>query len=192
MTDPAQITEFKHKLRTNMKTKLQAVPMTERLRLSQIINTRLFYTPQFKMAKTIATTISHDWEVHTDHTILAAWGAEKTVVVPRMDPFTKTMSFHVITDLSDLETGHGNTMQPKPHCPVVSPDQISLMLVPGLLFDRHKNRLGQGGGYFDRYLAGYTGDVFALAYDLQVVDKRIPTLPHDQPVTKILTESEIF
>ena len=193
MTDPKQINEFKQRLRTSMRQKLQSVPMEERLRLSQIINTRLFYTPQFKMAKVVATTVSMDWEVHTDHTILAAWAAEKTVVVPRVGSGARQMDFYVITDLADLEEAPGGIMLPRlDRCAKVEPEEISLLLVPGLLFDRHKNRLGQGGGYFDTFLERYTGDSFALAYDVQVVEKRMPVLPHDRAVSKILTESEII
>lgn len=192
MTDKQQIVDFKHKLRTTMKQRLQAVPMAERLRLSQIINTRLFYTPQFKMAKTLATTVSLAWEVHTDHTILAAWAAEKTVVIPRVLTGSRQMDFYIIHDLNDLVPSNYGLMEPRQQCQQVSVQDIDLLLVPGLLFDRHKNRLGQGGGYFDTFLAQYQGNAFALAYGQQVVDKRLPTLPHDQPVTKILTESEII
>lgn len=192
MTDNEKIA-FKKKLRAGMKKKLQAIPQEERLRLGNIINTRLFYTPQFKMAKIIATTISFDWEVHTDHTILAAWAAEKTVVVPRVTKGTRQMDFYAISDINQLEKTHFGLWEPKLDlCPKISINRIDLAVIPGLLFDRDKNRLGYGGGYYDTFLAQYTGDKFALAYDIQLVDKKLPTEPHDQKIDKILTESEIF
>ena len=185
--------EFKKKLRAGMKKKLQSIPTEERLRLSNIINTRLFYTPQFKMAKVIATTFSFEWEVHTDHTILAAWAAEKTVVLPRVKKGTTQMDFYIVNDLNQLEETHFGMLEPKTNiCQRIAMDMIDLAIIPGLLFDQQKNRLGYGGGYYDTFLAKYQGDKFALAYDIQVVDKLLPTEPHDQKVDKILTESTIF
>lgn len=192
MTNNEKI-EFKKKLRSTMKKKLQAVSQEERLRLSNIINTRLFYTPQFKMAKVIAITISFDWEVHTDHTILAAWAAEKTVVVPRVTKNSRHMDFYAISDLSDLEETHFGLLEPKiDTCEKIEIEKIDLLIVPGLLFDHEKNRLGYGRGYYDTFLEKYKGDKFALAYDLQVVNKLLPTEEHDQKVDKILTESTII
>ena len=73
--------------------------------------------------------------------------------------------------------------------PEAFPDEIELIVVPGIAFDRNGNRIGRGQGYYDRFLAGYRhkGVPFiGLAFDFQVVQK-IPSLPHDIPVTKLIT-----
>jgi 5-formyltetrahydrofolate cyclo-ligase len=60
------------------------------------------------------------------------------------------------------------------------PETIDLILVPGVAFSRDKHRLGRGGGFFDRLLAGRAANAFKLAicFSFQVVD-RVPTEAHD-------------
>lgn len=63
-----------------------------------------------------------------------------------------------------------------------------LVIAPAALVDRGGFRLGWGGGYYDRALAGRTQPVFALVHDDEVVD-RVPREPHDRPVDGIVTPS---
>jgi 5-formyltetrahydrofolate cyclo-ligase len=68
-----------------------------------------------------------------------------------------------------------------------------LIITPGLSFDLKFNRLGYGGGYYDRVLtgAGTKSRKIALAFDLQILDN-IPSCPHDCKVDMIITESNIY
>jgi 5-formyltetrahydrofolate cyclo-ligase len=75
-------------------------------------------------------------------------------------------------------------------CEAVTPGNLDLVLVPGLAFSQCGDRLGRGGGYYDRFLgllAPSTPRV-ALAFDLQLYPS-VPTEAHDLPVGSILTES---
>ena len=66
------------------------------------------------------------------------------------------------------------------------------MLIPGLAFDRDGNRLGYGGGFYDRYLGEHKEIIgAALSYDFQLVD-RLPAENHDRPVDYIVTPGEIM
>jgi 5-formyltetrahydrofolate cyclo-ligase len=75
----------------------------------------------------------------------------------------------------------------------VADDQIDntldAVLVLGMAFDRRGYRLGHGGGYFDRFLAGRPFPAIALAYDFQVLD-RVPAEPHDIPMSVVVTETQ--
>ncbi len=75
-------------------------------------------------------------------------------------------------------------------CEVVAPGSLDLVLVPGLAFSQCGDRLGRGGGYYDRCLGRLPPSTpkVALAFDLQVYPS-IPTEAHDLPVGSILTES---
>lgn len=69
---------------------------------------------------------------------------------------------------------------------------LNLILVPGIAFDRTGNRLGRGGGFYDRLLAEYPGaTAIGLCFDFQLVDS-LPVEPHDRPVNWIVTESQVF
>lgn len=78
--------------------------------------------------------------------------------------------------------------QPDTECPAVNPKDLSLILLPGLCFDVHGFRLGHGGGYYDRYLAGSDGFTVALCRD-KLLFPALPVEKHDRPVDLILTES---
>ena len=64
-----------------------------------------------------------------------------------------------------------------------------LILVPALCYDRLCRRLGQGGGYYDRYLAGYGGATVGLCRE-GLLQEAVPVEAHDRPVDCVLTERE--
>ena len=75
----------------------------------------------------------------------------------------------------------------------VEPKRIDIMLVPGLAFDKHGNRLGQGGGFYDRYLPYVRQDCLTLgiALDEQVIES-VPHGTNDQRVDYIVTPTRVI
>jgi len=73
------------------------------------------------------------------------------------------------------------------------PDQIDLVLVPGLAFSKERHRLGRGGGFFDRMLSDRAKNAFKLAicFSFQVVDA-IPVEEHDVKVDAVVTEQGVW
>ncbi|MEM6393376.1 MAG: 5-formyltetrahydrofolate cyclo-ligase [Planctomycetota bacterium] len=91
-----------------------------------------------------------------------------------------------LTTLDQLEPGPHNTLQPPPTSHIPHPTTYHLLL-PALAVTRAGDRLGQGGGYYDRYLTVHPDQsTTALVYDEQVTD-HLPTEPHDQRVQRIIT-----
>ncbi|MFU8888129.1 MAG: 5-formyltetrahydrofolate cyclo-ligase [Trueperaceae bacterium] len=83
-------------------------------------------------------------------------------------------------------------LQPRPDAPPVDPGEIDLVLVPGLVFDVHGGRLGHGQGHYDRLLPRLPGHVPLVGVTLDaLVVGRLPTEPHDAPVTHLLTPGGI-
>src|SRR3954447_13365457 len=80
---------------------------------------------------------------------------------------------------------------PKPDQELHLPENIDLVLVPGLAFSGDRHRLGRGGGFFDRLLGGRAPQAFKLGicFSFQVVDA-MPTESHDVVMNAIVTESE--
>jgi len=91
---------------------------------------------------------------------------------------------------SVMETHRYGFSQPVDGSRPVDVQAIDIALVPGLVFDTEKNRLGHGGGYYDRLLATLRPDALriGIAASIVVVDHEIPTGAYDLPVHKILTE----
>jgi 5-formyltetrahydrofolate cyclo-ligase len=76
------------------------------------------------------------------------------------------------------------------NAPVVMPVEIGIILVPGLAFTRKGDRLGRGGGFYDRYLAQLPSTTFKLGvcFAMQLVPT-LPTEPHDQCMDAVVTEN---
>lgn len=102
------------------------------------------------------------------------------------------LSFHrVAHPKRELVPGPMNIPTPLPHLPKLSPTKADLLLVPGLAFTREGDRLGYGGGYYDRLLASLPSHVptVALAFPEQILPS-LPTEAHDVRVQSVLTMQE--
>jgi 5-formyltetrahydrofolate cyclo-ligase len=96
-----------------------------------------------------------------------------------------------LEDGSDLVPGRFGTLEPPQDAPCSSLLELDLVFIPGVAFDRYGGRLGRGGGFYDRALAGakvLSGPRrLGVGFAFQMV-ARVPVLDHDQAVHGILTE----
>ncbi len=130
-------------------------------------------------------------EVVTRGAIEAARAAGMRVIVPYVEAQGSPMRHAEIDGLRDLQSGHWGLLQPTQPRFIEELTIIDLILVPGLLFDRRGFRIGQVGGYYDRFLARATGaTTIGLTYDESVID-RIPDEAHDIPVQWLATPSGV-
>ncbi len=108
----------------------------------------------------------------------------KCVAVPKV--VGRELEFYVITGKADLEEGIMGIMEPKPTCLKIH-DPEAPVIVPGVAFDKSGNRLGYGGGYYDRLFEKEPNHPrIAIAYGFQIFD-HIPTEPHDKRMDRIIT-----
>jgi len=99
-----------------------------------------------------------------------------------------------LKNLNELEPGAFNILEPKKEFfRPVSPDDIDLVIIPGVAFDKDGDRIGYGMGFYDRFLRSMKKNipVVALAYEFQIVDD-IPVDDTDVTVHKIITEERII
>lgn len=149
----------------------------------------LLEDPVFQEAAVIGTTISAFPEVDTRRLLEKCWKAGKKTAVPKCDPVTRAMTFRLVDDPVQLETVYMKLKEPIVELTEeVGPEQIDLLIVPGVLFSTDGFRIGFGGGYYDRFLTRYTGPTRSLAFASQLVDA-VPVEPHDLPVERICTEN---
>jgi len=101
------------------------------------------------------------------------------------------MRFYQITSFDELEEGTMHILEPDPEqCPCLDAEEHALVIMPGAAFDRERNRIGYGGGFYDRYLAAHPEHpTVAAAYSFQVFD-RIPSDEHDIRPQILVTEED--
>ena len=145
--------------------------------------------PEFENAKTIFAYISEKREPDTERIIRKALEMGKTVALPisydngRMEP-------HIIKNLDELVSGKYGIPAPKNDAPILKDEDIELIIVPAVTFDRNGFRLGRGGGYYDRFLE--KSEAFSVGLGRERLIREIPLLPHDMSVSCLVTEAGIF
>lgn len=177
----------KHYIRNQVKEALESLTDEQYIQASQQIAEHLIASSDWKASDVVALTISRGREVNTVQIIQLAWEQGKRVAVPRADFIEKTMTFYEIKNFAELEEGDYGLREPVPDvCPVVSFDELDLIIVPGLAFDKDGGRLGFGGGFYDRFLPKVRVKTIALAFSCQLVPL-VPTEEHDQKVDDIIS-----
>ncbi|CCQ92215.1 5-formyltetrahydrofolate cyclo-ligase [Nitrospina gracilis 3/211] len=149
----------------------------------------------FRRAGTMLIYLSIPGEVETDGLVSAALDAGKRVCVPVIDSRRGELTaMHLPGWDIEFQTGPFGIREPEYRSQKrVPPEEIDLVLLPGLAFDRKGGRIGYGKGYFDRFLDRLNDRAgrIALAFDFQIHDT-LPQSPLDRRVHKIITEKEII
>lgn len=149
---------------------------------------QLLQEPSIQKANIIAITLSNQPEVDTTFIIEELWKLNKYVTVPKCNPKDRSMQFYKINNFTETERAYKNILEPIPEITErIEKDRIDVMVVPGVVFDRHGYRIGFGGGYYDRYLVGFNGMRISLAFEEQLLNE-IPRESHDLPVHILLTD----
>lgn len=183
---------LKSKLRNQVKKRLQSIDKDTYESYCERINKRLFKHAFWKQSETIALTISRGREIETSMIIEEAWRQNKKVVIPKCYPDQFKMEFRTFESESQLEIVYFGLKEPiVSKTSLIKAQDIDLVIVPGICFDREGFRIGYGGGYYDRYLSEYKGQTISLAFETQIVPS-IPVEPYDMPVHQILTEKEVI
>lgn len=144
----------------------------------------------FQKAKTIFCFVSTPEEINTHLIIAYAWNCGKRVAVPKCME-KGHMEAYVIQSEEDLEEGKFGILEPKGGCEMLEPSQIDLIILPCLSCDREGNRLGYGGGYYDRYLERCNGVRVVICREKLMLDE-IPSETFDQKGDFLVTEKGIF
>lgn len=181
----------KNSLRIQIRTKRQALNKDERAQKNAAIMAHLEKLPEFKAAKNILFYVSLDEEADTRE-IIKKYLAKKQILVPTIQKKTKEFQIFQLTNWDELESGVFGILEIHHKNRIPHPlNNIDLIIVPGVAFDKRGYRLGYGGGYYDSLLMLFHKPTIGLAYECQLVNE-LPLDPHDLPVDKIITENQII
>lgn len=151
-----KLTAEKKRIRHRMLTRRDALTKEEQRRASCLITERLLGHQWFYRAKSLLCYVSYGSELDTGELIREALRLGKRVYVPKVREIRR-MDFLQIGSPGELQPGfHGIPEPPDTACIYTGEQEgQTLMLMPGVAFDPYGNRLGYGGGYYDRYLAAH-------------------------------------
>jgi len=190
------ISGLKEVLRRQMRTALRALTDEERVSASLHICRTVVNLPAFRDAQTIAFFAPLLTEPDIHPLAEGAWTKGKRIVFPLMsrEGDVPRLDWHATTTWDDLVVaGPFGIREPDPaRCPLVAPEELDCILVPGLAFDARGARLGRGGGYYDVALAAL--DVGTPRIGLMFARQQAPEIPrdaHDQMLTCVVTESGV-
>lgn len=187
--------ETKKEIRNYMTRLKQEQSAADVCNKSRQICQRILAFESYEKAHTILAYMAMEKEVDLDVLFQNAWQAGKHIAVPKCLPSSHEMDFGEITSYDDVETGFYGIREPNGTCRLLDLDALHckadnvLILMPGIAFDRFCNRIGYGGGYYDRFLQRYPQfPTLAPTFDFQIFERELPIDPTDQKPDQIVTE----
>ncbi len=181
----------KKALRQKLLTRLLALTEVEIKRRNKNVQEQLSQLPIYKQAKTIMAYYPLAGEVGILELIRKAL-TTKRLCFPVMDLKAKKLRVFEIKNFeTDFVKGPYSVMEPDTNnTHEVDIREIDMVIVPGLAFDKDRNRLGRGAGFYDRFITTIPPSVktVGLAFDFQILDS-LPVNPaHDQKVDIVISE----
>lgn len=179
----------KKELRRRVREELSALSRSELVCSDDALFARFLALPQVEAAQTVFAF----WgipgkEPDTSRLIGELVRRGKTVGLPRMLPEHRMEVRRYDPDRPLVKVSFGIS-EPGEDCPLLDREDIGLVLVPAVCYDRRGFRLGFGGGYYDRWLEGFSGVKVGLCREA-VLREAVPTEAHDVKVDILLTEGE--
>lgn len=164
--------------------------------LSQIIVDRFMGLPEYARARTVMFYIDVRSEVRTRQHFPAALASGKKIVIPYcVDGLLEL--FH-LESMDELSTGMYKILEPREDLRSVaskrvSVEELDLIMVPGVAFDRRGARSVHGKGYYDKLLehARLDAPLVALAFECQMFEE-VPVASHDIFMDKVITEAAVY
>lgn len=175
--NPSSLLQRKRHLRRLMRQTRRKLSRREQQQAANILSRKLSQNPSFKFATRIALYLANDGEVNTQLAIQQAWQRGQTIYLPTLHPIRKGFLWFVeYRPNSPMRTNRFGITEPDPkHNKRIAPRFLQVVGLPLVAFDSQGNRLGMGGGFYDRSFefcrqAGTKPKLFGLAHQCQQVE----------------------
>ncbi len=156
---------------------------------SALIREKLESLPEFQDAEKVLVYISTPEEVATHELTKSCIESNKKVYVPKV--LNEGLAICPILSWNELKPGAFGILEPCEIPSPTNPEEIDLILVPGIAFDPKGHRIGYGKGFYDSLLKSTRGIKIGLAFHEQIIDE-VPAESHDVPLDLIITDSLIL
>lgn len=147
----------------------------------------------FLEADNIFIYVGFGSEINTSAYIEEFLKLQKNILIPRTEIKTRKMEAVQIQDLNDLVMDDYGILEPRSDKEIFQKEKIDLIILPGVCFSEYGDRIGYGGGYYDRYLKTLSDSIpkIALCYEFQI-DNDIESEKHDVKADYIITEDRFI
>lgn len=176
----------KETIRTRIKARKSLLSPSERAEAARRVFEQVERTAAFMLADHILMYHSLPDEVSTRE-FIDRWHTRKHFYLPRVNGVNLDILPY---DRTRLHLGAFNIEEPVGD-ELVDINDIELVIVPGVAYDRHGNRLGRGRGYYDRLLRGTRAATIGVAYSCQLCDDIEPD-EYDVPVHCVITDTGVY
>lgn len=171
----------KKELRREQINRRKVMSEDEVVTKSSLICNKIIKSSCYKESNVIYCYSAVNNEVKLDTLIANAFASGKTVAFPRVED--RNIRFYTINSLDELAKGYRDILEPDTEFEAPKAD---LIIVPGVAFGRNGERLGYGGGFYDRFLTENQVYSIGVGYDFQLTDN-IPTENFDRMLNEIVT-----
>jgi len=184
---------MKEQIRKEILAKRNSLSTKEKSIKDAKIKDTLFSLKEFDGSKNVMSYVSFNGEVDTKKIINDLLeNKTKNVIVPYVLKNNKSLQISKLHKLSDLCVGSKGILEPKiKRRSNFDINNIDLVIIPGIAFDKSGDRIGYGFGYYDIFLKDLKALKIALAYDCQIVNN-IKAEKYDVKMDIIITDNEII
>jgi 5-formyltetrahydrofolate cyclo-ligase len=185
---------IKNKIRQQILQKRNGLSKSEICKRSQVIQSHVINSSEYESARAIGAYFPTGSEVRTEHIISTALKNQKVVMLPktRVDQIAFSRVFEADFRENKLVEGRFRILEP----PRLSRDireNIDLLIVPGIAFDKYGYRIGYGKGYYDRFIEeNECRFSIGLGFQFQLLNHSLPYSGFDQRLDAIATESNML
>lgn len=183
--------EEKQFLRQTMKRLEQELSAKYKRNSARAICAHVTAMPEYQAAETVFCFVGTENEIDTRPILQDVLRSGKRLCVPLCTE-KGIMDLRQIFSLDDLHPGSFGISEPSPEAsPQISVDDVDFAIVPCLTCNHLGQRLGKGGGYYDRFLSHYRSGTVLLCRE-KLIREEIPVEPHDYPIPWVLTETGLY
>lgn len=151
-----------------------------------LITQRILHLPEYKEANGVFCFVGTEREIDTTALLENVLRQGKRLLVP-LCTGPGIMELRQITSLSQLEAGAYGIREPRPDTPKVDKSEVDFSIIPCVSCDRKGHRLGQGGGYYDRFFEEYAVPTVLVCREA-LMQEHIPVEEHDVVFEKVVSE----
>lgn len=177
------IIQQKKELRQKIKLIKQQQTETDKTTQSALIFQQVEQLNLFQNAEVVMLYWSMADEVQT-HNFIEKWWQQKTILLPVVDG--NTLKIKQYTGFNSMIRGEQFGILEPTGNEFNDLDKIDMIIVPGVAFDKHNNRLGRGRGFYDKLLATTNALKLGVCFNFQVVD-HVPTEEFDFKMDEVIS-----